>query len=58
MLLIRWLILLPLLVAIGAFVVYAVTGRQRYRLFGLRVFRVTLAAAVVMFAVMIYDRVA
>ena len=36
MMLIRWLILLPLLVAIGAFIAYAVTGRLRYRLFGLR----------------------
>jgi putative effector of murein hydrolase len=58
MLLVRWLILLPLLVAIGAFIAYAVTGQQRYRVFGLRVFRITLAAAVFMFAVMIYDRLA
>ena len=58
MMLIRWLILLPLLVAIGAFIAYAVTGRLRYRLFGLRVFRITLSAAALMFAVMIYDRVA
>ena len=58
MLLIRWLILLPMLVAIGAFIAYAVTGRLRYRLFGLRVFRITLVVAVLMFAVMIYDRVA
>ncbi len=58
MLLIRWLIVLPLLVAIGAFVAYAITGRQRYRVFGLRVFRITLVAGVLMFAVMIYDRVA
>ena len=58
MMLIRWLILLPLLVAIGAFIAYAVTGQLRYRLFGLRVLRITLVVAVLMFAVMIYDRVA
>ena len=58
MLLIRWLILLPLLVAIGAFALYALTGRERYKVFGLQVFRITLAAGVLMFAVMIYDRVA
>ncbi|MCY7370306.1 MAG: hypothetical protein LH479_05400 [Polaromonas sp.] len=58
MLLIRWLILLPLLVAIGAFVAYVLTGQQRFRRFGLRVFRLTLAAGLLMFAVMIYERLA
>ena len=58
MVIVRLLILLPLLVAIGSFVAYALTGQQRFRLFGLRVFYFTLASGLLMFAVMIYERLA
>ncbi len=57
MLVFRWLILLFLLAAIGCFVVFAVTGQQRFKRYGLIILKWTLLAAFGFFAVLIVERV-
>ena len=56
MLALRWIILLPLLVAVVCFILFAVTGQARYKRLGLVVLKWTLAAAFVFFAILIVDR--
>ena len=57
MLLFRWLILLALLGAVVSFMVYAGTGQQRFKRFGLILLKWTLIAAFGFFAVLILERV-
>ncbi len=52
----RALFLLLLLTAGGFFVSFLATGQQRYKHYGLRVLRWTLAAAFVFFGVLILEQ--
>lgn len=58
MLLFRWTILMLLLAALAAFVLYVGTGQVRYRNWGWKVLKWTLLAAFGFFAVLILERVA
>ena len=58
MLLFRWTILMLLLAALAAFVFYVGTGQERFRIWGLKVLKWTLLAALGFFAVLILERVA
>ncbi len=53
----RWLLLLALLGAIVCFALYAWTGEMRYRVLGVRIFKWTVVAGLVFFAVLIFERV-
>lgn len=57
MLIFRWLAMLLLLAAAVCFALYAGTGQARYKRFGLVIFKWTIIAAVVFFAVILVDRV-
>lgn len=57
MLIFRWLAMLLLLAAAVCFALYAGTGQARYKRFGLVIFKWTVIAAVVFFAVILVDRV-
>ena len=54
---VRAVILLLLLTAAGAFVLFVLTGQARYKWFGLRTLKWTLTAAAFFFAVLILERV-
>ncbi len=56
MLALRWLILVPLIVSVVCFMLFAVTGQAKFKRIGLLVLKWTLAAAFVFFAVLIFDR--
>lgn len=56
MLIVRWLALLLLLAAAVCFGLYAGTGQARYKQWGLVIFKWTIIAAVVFFAVVLVDR--
>ena len=58
MLLFRWLVLLLLLAAAVLFMLYAGTGQQRFKRFGLIILKWTLIAAFGFFAVLILERLA
>jgi len=58
MLLIRWLILLLLIGAGVCFAFYMGTGQIRYRRWGLIIFKWTLLAGAIFFAVLILQRIA
>ena len=51
----RYAVLVLLVAAAICFVVFAVTGKQRYRQVGLKLLLGTLAAAFVLFAVLIVE---
>jgi hypothetical protein len=53
----RWLLLLALLGAIVCFALYAYTGDLRWRVLGTRIFKWTVVAGLVFFAVLIFERV-
>lgn len=53
----RWLLLLALLGAIVCFALYAYTGERRWRALGTRIFKWTVVAGLVFFAVLIFERV-
>lgn len=55
MLALRWIIVLPLVAAVMAFILFAVTGQTRFRRMGLRILMWTLAAAFVFFGVLIFE---
>ena len=57
MLLFRWAILLLLLSAGAAFMLYAGTGQLRFKRFGLVILKWTLIAAFGFFAVLILERI-
>ena len=58
MLVFRWLMLLLLLAAAVCFAFYAGTGQVKYRRWGWLIFKWTLIAAFVFFAVLILERLA
>ena len=58
MLLFRWTIMLLLLAAGVCFVFYIGTGQAKYRLFGLRVLKWTVIAALGFFGVLFLERLA
>jgi hypothetical protein len=56
MLVVRWVVLLLLLASAVSFAFYAGTGNVRYRAFGLKLLKWTLAAGFLFFAVLILER--
>jgi hypothetical protein len=58
MLIFRWAMLLLLLASAVSFAFYAGTGQKRFRDFGLRLLKWTVAAGFVFFAVLILERLA
>lgn len=56
MLLVRWLVLFLLLVSALLFAAFIATGETRYRIWGWKLLRLTLAAALVFFTVLILER--
>jgi hypothetical protein len=56
MLLVRWAVLFLLLVSALLFAAFIATGETRYRVWGWKVLRVTVGAALVFFAVLILER--
>jgi hypothetical protein len=54
----RWLILLLLVSAGVLFALFAITGQQRFKHYGLRILKWTLFAAFFFFAVLIAERIA
>lgn len=54
--LIRWLVLLLLVGVAISFVMFAITGKQKYKTHGVRVLKWTLVVAFVFFAVLIVER--
>jgi hypothetical protein len=55
MLVVRWAMLMLLLAAAVCFAFYAGTGQERYKRLGLVIFKWTLIAAFVFFAVLIFE---
>jgi len=55
-LLVRWLVLFLLLVSALLFAAFIATGETRYRIWGWKLLRLTLAAALVFFTVLILER--
>ena len=56
MLLVRWVVLFLLMVSALLFAAFIATGETRYRVWGWKVLRVTMGAALVFFAVLILER--
>ena len=56
MYLFRWIILLALLVSAGLFLVFALTGQEKFKKIGLAVLRITLGVAFLFFAMLIFER--
>jgi len=56
MYLFRWIILLALLISAGLFLVFALTGQEKFKKIGLAVLRITLGVAFLFFAVLIFER--
>jgi hypothetical protein len=56
MLLVRWAVLFLLLASALLFAAFIATGETRYRIWGWKVLRVTVGAALVFFAVLILER--
>ena len=54
----RWLVLLLLVSAGVLFALFAITGQQRFKHYGLRILKWTLLAAFIFFAVLIAERIA
>jgi hypothetical protein len=54
----RWLILIFLASAGILFALFAITGQQRFKHYGLRILKWTLVAAFFFFAVLIAERIA
>ena len=56
MYLFRWIILLALLVSAGLFLVFALTGQEKFKKTGLAALKITLGVAFLFFAVLIFER--
>ena len=56
MYLFRWIILLALLISAGLFLVFALTGQEKFKKIGLAVLKITLGVAFLFFAVLIFER--
>ena len=56
MLVVRWLVFALLLVSAGFFVFYAATGQERYKRFGLVIFKWTVIAGLAFFAGLAIER--
>jgi tellurite resistance protein TehA-like permease len=56
MYLFRWIILLALLVSAGLFLVFALTGQEKFKKIGLAVLKIALGVAFLFFAVLIFER--
>lgn len=54
--LVRWLVLLLLVGVALSFVLFAITGKPKYKTHGLRVLKWTLVAALLFFGVLIAER--
>jgi hypothetical protein len=54
----RWIVLLLLVAGLLSFAMYIGTGQARYRLFGIRIVKWTVIAALGFFAVLILERMA
>ena len=52
----RLVVLLMLLACVACFAAYAVTGRQQYRTLGIRILKWTVAAGLIFFGVLIFER--
>ena len=57
MLFLRWLLILLLLGAAVSFLVYALTGQERYKRYGMVTLKWTLMAGFGFFAVLIVERI-
>ena len=58
MLIFRWIVLLLLVTGLVCFAMYVGTGQQRFRMFGVRIVKWTVIAALGFFAVLILERLA
>jgi hypothetical protein len=58
MLIFRWIVLLLLVAGLLCFAMYVGTGQARWRMWGLRVVKWTVIAALGFFAVLILERMA
>lgn len=58
MLFVRWIFLSLLLAAVLFFALYAITGKERYRRFGLITLRWTVVGALGFFAALAFERLA
>ncbi len=56
MYLFRWIILLALLVSAGLFLVFVLTGQEKFKKTGLTALKITLSVAFLFFAVLIFER--
>jgi hypothetical protein len=56
MYLFRWIILLALLASAGLFLVFALTGQEKFKKIGLDLLKITLGVAFLFFAVLIFER--
>jgi hypothetical protein len=57
MYLFRWIMLLALMVSAGLFFAFALTGRPKFKEFGLTALKSTLGVAFLFFAVLIFERI-
>jgi hypothetical protein len=58
MLALRWIVLGLLLGSAVCFALFAITGQERYKRYGLRILKWTLVGAFVFFGVLILERIA
>jgi hypothetical protein len=56
MYLFRWIILLALLASAGLFLVFALTGQEKFKKTGLTALKITLGVAFLFFAMLIFER--
>ncbi len=57
MYLFRWIVLLALLVSAGLFLVFALTGQDKYKKLGLTSIKITLSIAFLFFAIIMFERI-
>ena len=57
MYLFRWIVLLALLVSAGLFMVFALTGQDKYKKLGLTSIKITLSIAFLFFAIIMFERI-
>ena len=53
----RWIVLLALLVSAGLFLVFALTGQDKYKKLGLTSIKITLSIAFLFFAIIMLERI-
>lgn len=57
MYLFRWIILLALMVSAGLFLVFALTGQEKFKKIGLTALKITMGVGLLFFAVLIFERI-